>query len=86
MNTAAAALSASPSRPHLGHKAGPVTAIIFIGVLAIGLLFTGYSLVSDISDAGGKLITWVRLDIRCCFRHSSVLVVPHYCCWRSEPW
>jgi inorganic phosphate transporter, PiT family len=59
MNTAAAALSASPSRPHLDHKAGPVTAIIFIGVLAIGLLFTGYSLVNDISETGNKIVTWV---------------------------
>ena len=54
MDTAEATLSASPSRPHLDHKAGPVTAIIFFGVLAIGLLFTGYSLVTDISEAGDR--------------------------------
>ena len=47
------------TRPHLDHKPGPVTALIFFGMLAIGLLFTGYSLVNDISEAGGQLVTWV---------------------------
>jgi len=34
-----------------------VTALIFIGLLAMGLLFTGYSLVIDVSDAGGQTTT-----------------------------
>ena len=59
MNTAAVALPASPSRPHLDHKAGPLTAIIFVGALAVGLLFAGLSLVNDISASGGKIIAWV---------------------------
>jgi len=62
--TAGAALPASPppvssSRPHLDKKPGPVTAVIFIGLLAIGLLFTGYSLVNDVSEAGALATTWV---------------------------
>ena len=53
MHTEVAALSAaSYSRPHLDHKPGPVTSIIFIGLLAIGLLFGAYSLEGDIGSAG----------------------------------
>jgi len=60
MDTITAALpTSSASRPHLDHKPGPITAVIFFGLLAIGLLFTGYSLVSDITDAGGQIATWL---------------------------
>ncbi len=49
------------SRPRLDHKPGPLTALLFVGLLASGLLFTGWSLVSDVSEAGamGRTITWV---------------------------
>jgi len=47
------------SRPHLDGKPSPVTMIVFIGLLAAGLLFTGYSLVSDVSSTGAKATTWV---------------------------
>ena len=47
------------SRPQLDKKAGPFTAIVFIGLLAIGLLFTGYSLVNDVTAAGALTTTWV---------------------------
>jgi inorganic phosphate transporter, PiT family len=58
MNTANPALPAfSASRPNLDQKPGLVTAMIFFGMLAIGLMFGGYSLVRDISEAGGKAIT-----------------------------
>ncbi|MEP6873268.1 MAG: inorganic phosphate transporter, partial [Burkholderiales bacterium] len=57
--TAALPAHAAPSRPHLDKKPGPVTAIVFIGLLAIGLLFTGYSLVNDVSEAGAIATTWV---------------------------
>ncbi len=47
-------------RPQLDKKPGPVTAIIFIGLLAVGLLFTGYSLVSDVNAASAApATTWV---------------------------
>ena len=64
MNTTTATHAALPghaasSRPHLDHKPGPVTAVIFVGLLAIGLLFTGYSLVNDVSEAGAVATTWV---------------------------
>ena len=49
----------SQSRPHLDKPTGPITAIIFMGLLALGLSFAGYSLVNDISDAGGKFVTWL---------------------------
>src|SRR5882724_6764883 len=51
--------AALPTRPHLDKKPGPVTAIVFIGLLAVGLLFTGYSLVSDVTEAGAKTTTWL---------------------------
>jgi len=59
MNTATATLPAAPaaSRPHLDHRPGPVTAIVFIGLLAVGLLFTGWSLVSDVNEAGVRSTT-----------------------------
>lgn len=61
--TAGALPSSAPStpssRPHLDHKPGPLTAILFIGLLAAGLLFTGYSLVGDISEAGARATTWL---------------------------
>jgi len=57
--SAAAAMPSSPpaSRPKLDHKTGPVTAIVFVGLLAAGLLFTGYSLVSDVTEASPKATT-----------------------------
>ncbi|CAN5804916.1 inorganic phosphate transporter [soil metagenome] len=49
----------SSSRPKLDSKPGPVTLIVFVGLLAIGLLFTAWSLVSDVRDAGASPVTWV---------------------------
>ena len=51
--------AAPSSRPQLDKKISPVTAIVFVGLLAIGLLFTGYSLVHDVSEAGARATTWV---------------------------
>ena len=64
MNTTASAAAALPaslpaSRPHLDNKPGPITAIVFIGLLAVGMLFTSYSLVNDVSETGAKTTTWV---------------------------
>ena len=60
-STAAAKLPAGArgSRPALDTKPGPVTAIVFVGLLAIGLLFTGYSLTRDVTEAGTVATTWV---------------------------
>jgi PiT family inorganic phosphate transporter len=61
---AAATLGSAPitpkaSRPHLDKKPGPLTALIFMAALAAGLLFSGYSLVSDVSDAGARVTTYL---------------------------
>src|SRR4249919_2422959 len=59
--TTASAVLSSPhsSRPHLDHKPGPVTALIFAGLLGVGLAFTGYSLVTDVTEAGARATTWL---------------------------
>jgi PiT family inorganic phosphate transporter len=64
MITAASALAAghppaASSKPKLDHRPGIVTAIVFIGLLAVGLLYTGYSLVTDVTAAGSKSTSWV---------------------------
>ncbi len=57
--TATLPLRAASSRPQLDKKPGPLTAIIFIGLLAVGLLFTGYSLVNDVKEAGALATSWI---------------------------
>jgi inorganic phosphate transporter, PiT family len=47
----------APTRPDLNPKVAPTTAIIFILLLASGLLFTAYSLYNDIKDSGVPLTT-----------------------------
>ena len=64
MNTAATALGEGQApldsaKPKLDHKPSMITAIVFIGLLAAGLLFTGYSLVTDVSAAGSNSTNWV---------------------------
>ena len=48
-----------PGRSRLGQKPGPLTWLVFIGLLSVGLFFTAYSLVHDVSDAGAQAATWV---------------------------
>ncbi|MBB3102210.1 inorganic phosphate transporter [Azomonas macrocytogenes] len=55
---AAAASAALDTRPKLEHRTSPLTKILFFGVLAIGLLFTVYSLVNDMSGTGTVVTTW----------------------------
>ncbi len=47
------------SKPDLNQKVSPVTAIIFILLLAIGLLFTGYGLYSDVQETGVPVTTYL---------------------------
>ncbi len=42
----------SAARPTLDHAPGMVTVIMFVGMLAVGLGFTAYSLVTEVSEAG----------------------------------
>jgi inorganic phosphate transporter, PiT family len=47
--------AAAPTRrPQLDAKTGPVTALVFVALLAGGLLFTAYSLVTDVSQTGPR--------------------------------
>jgi len=46
-------------RPQLDSKPGPVTLIVFVGMLAAGLLFTAWSLTSEVQAAGAPSTTWV---------------------------
>ena len=47
------------SKPDLNPKAGPATAIIFILLLATGILFTAYSLYTDIQETGEPVTTYL---------------------------
>jgi PiT family inorganic phosphate transporter len=59
MANASATLAAShaATKPKLDHKLHPMTAILFVGLLAAGLLFTVYSLYSDVSETGAQART-----------------------------
>src|SRR5215813_1825482 len=59
MSTSADTLDIASSRPVLDTKQGAMTAVIFLGLLVIGIGFSGYSLVSDISSAAPKVTTWI---------------------------
>ena len=48
-NLAAAAHSEHAERPKLDTKVKPMTGILFVGLLAAGILFTAYSIYSDMS-------------------------------------
>ena len=52
--------SGQPSgRPRLDSKPGPVTLIVFVALLAIGLFYTAYSLAQDVSASGAPVTTYV---------------------------
>ena len=55
----ATSTAATPARPSFDKKAGPVTWLVFAALFAIGLFFTAYSLVTDVSDAGAQAASWV---------------------------
>ena len=42
------------SRPKLDHGLNPLTTILFLGVLAAGLLFMAYSIYDDIGATGTR--------------------------------
>lgn len=46
-------------RPKLDTRLDPLTIIIFLGLLACGLLFTAYSIYEDISVSSTPVTTWV---------------------------
>jgi inorganic phosphate transporter, PiT family len=62
MGSAATATATLPShagspRPNLEGKTSAVTIVAFVGMLAIGLFYTAYSLLADVSEAGAKTTT-----------------------------
>jgi len=60
MANASATLSAphaEATKPKLDHKVGPATVILFVGLLAAGLLYTVYSLYADVSETGTQTRT-----------------------------
>jgi len=64
MNTSTTVAGVQPAlpasgRPQLDRRSGPLTALVFVGLLAAGLLFTGYSLVSDVEEAGARTMAWL---------------------------
>ncbi|MGC5701324.1 anion permease [Pseudomonas sp. NFXW11] len=46
------------AKPQLDKKPGPFTLVVFCAVLALGLLFTAYSLVHDMHELGTTITTW----------------------------
>jgi len=51
--------SASSSKPNLDKKSGALTIAVFVGLLLIGLVYTGFSLMHDVTDTGAQTTTWV---------------------------
>src|SRR3979411_2875488 len=51
--------TASSPRPTLDKGYNPLTAIIFFGILAVGLLFVAYSLYVDVTETGVKTTTYL---------------------------
>ncbi|HEY4072235.1 MAG TPA: inorganic phosphate transporter [Herbaspirillum sp.] len=52
------AASISPSRAHLDKKAGPITAIVIACMLIGGLLYSGFSITSDVTSTGAATASW----------------------------
>ena len=59
MSATPAALGTSRSRPVLDNKPSATTAIIFIGLLVLGIAFSAYSLIADVSAARPVVSTWL---------------------------
>ncbi|MGY3257718.1 inorganic phosphate transporter [Pseudomonas chlororaphis] len=56
--TAASPSPALEARPQLEKKASPFTLVVFFAILAMGLLFTAYSLMHDMHELGTTVTTW----------------------------
>ncbi|MBV8122821.1 MAG: inorganic phosphate transporter, partial [Paucibacter sp.] len=50
---------AAPARPSFDHAGGPMLGLVFLAVLALGLSYTAYSVLSDMSAAGETSIAMV---------------------------
>ncbi|AZD37547.1 Low-affinity inorganic phosphate transporter [Pseudomonas chlororaphis subsp. aurantiaca] len=56
--TAASPSTVLEARPQLDKKASPFTLVVFFAILAMGLLFTAYSLMHDMHELGTTVTTW----------------------------
>ncbi|MGY2376697.1 inorganic phosphate transporter [Pseudomonas sp. SDO524_S393] len=56
--TASTPAAHADPKPRLDKKPGLLTVIIFVAVLAMGLLFTAYSLMHDMHELGTVVTTW----------------------------
>ena len=56
--TAASPSNTGDSKPQIEQKPGLLTVVLFFSVLALGLLFTAYSLMQDVHALGTEVITW----------------------------
>jgi len=59
MSTPAASIELPSSRPVLDSKPSAITGLLFVGLVILGIGFSGFSLVTDISDAAPKTTTWL---------------------------
>ncbi|HEY4319344.1 MAG TPA: inorganic phosphate transporter [Herbaspirillum sp.] len=55
----AAATAPASARSHINQKTGPITIAIFICLLLAGLAYSGFSVTSDVSDAGTNNVGWL---------------------------
>ena len=71
MNSATAASihvqpQAGSPKPDLNGRSGPVTALVFIAMLGVGLFYTAYSLYGDVTDTGVRstsLLPYILLGV-----------------------
>ena len=59
MSVASVADHSQAIKPTFDSKPSMLTAILFGGLLAAGLLFTAYSVYQDIIDSGAPVTTWL---------------------------
>jgi len=59
LTASSSALLHSASKPNLDKKPSGLTTAIFVGLLVIGLIYTGFSLMHDVTDTGAKTTTWL---------------------------
>ena len=58
LSLTASPASAASGRPSLDKKTSPFTYVLFFAVLAMGMLFTAYSLMHDVQELGTAVTTW----------------------------
>ncbi|HEY0232592.1 MAG TPA: inorganic phosphate transporter [Dokdonella sp.] len=59
MSAPAAAIEKASSRPNLDGKPNPLTGLLFIALLVVGIGFSAWSLFGDITGSAGHATTWL---------------------------